>query len=47
MGERKEKKKEFCSVIMQNRHFRQLETFLHLGLGGGQFTYKAGEEMNE
>lgn len=45
--ERKEKK--VCSALMQNRHFRQLETFLHLSLDGGQFRHKAGasEEINE
>lgn len=34
---------------MQNRHFRQLETFLRLSLDGGQFRQEAGasKEMNE
>lgn len=43
------KEKKACSALMQNRHFRQLETFLHLSLDGGQFRHEAGasEEMNE
>lgn len=46
MGERAEKKVN--SALMQNNHFRQLETFLHLSLDGGQFRGEAGasEEMN-
>lgn len=43
------KGKKICSACMQNRHFRQLETFLHLSLDGGQFREEAGasEELNE
>lgn len=45
----KKKKKKFCFALMQNRHFRQLETFLRLSLDGGQFRQEAGasKEMNE
>jgi len=44
-----ERKKKICSALMQMRHFRQLETFLHLRLDGDQFRQEVGasEEMNE
>lgn len=41
--------RKVCTVLTQNRHFRQLETFLCLSLDGVQFRHEAGasELMNE